>query len=79
MKLQIDTTLKTVTFMEPVDFETMELELPKLLGEDWKKWKIELNYYPTLPFYPVYPTYPTMPEPPYYWNPVTCDTNSSGK
>jgi len=68
MKLQLDTTNKTIVIEEEVNIGEFVNTLKKILPNDlWKEFKLGVNkiYNWTNPIiikeYPAYPTYPTYP------------------
>ena len=75
MKLQIDTTAKTIKLDEAVKLEELISALDKLFPDGlWKEFQLITNVtinWQTNPIiikeYPIWPTYPTYPTQPYPW------------
>lgn len=82
MKIQLDTTAKTIKVEESVNLDELVKTLSKLLpNNEWKKFKLETNtvihnwnspIYTNPRVWPIYPTAPCV----YYGSGVT--TNASG-
>jgi hypothetical protein len=72
MKIQIDTTAKTIKLDEFVIMNDLIIELEKLFpNQEWKEYQL-IHDYTFIPApiiikeYPIYPTYPNLPLQPYY-------------
>lgn len=61
MKLQIDTTEKTIRFEDIIILDDLIKELESLLPNEWRNYKLIPYIYNNSPIYPVYPTYPLQP------------------
>ena len=58
MKLQIDTTEKTIKVLEDIPLGELLSAIKKLLPEDeWEKYKLQTNIYQYQPYYPVLTPY----------------------
>ena len=78
MKIQIDTTLKTISIEEVVNLQEMFDEIKKTLpGDLWKEYtfisKVEIVWVQPTPVIPAFPNYPYPDCPttaPYYYGPT---------
>lgn len=90
MKIQIDTTFRTIKIEEPVNIAEFFTMVKKLFPNDmWKEFKLEtnviqnwnspiiINEYPSIPIIPIpcTPNIPWNPIQPYPW--IICDTNTN--
>src|SRR3990167_9476221 len=83
MKIQLDTTNKTVKIEENIKVSKLIATLKKLLPEDWKDFTLEthttINNWSS-PYiireYPAYPNYPNYPNYPWYYTSIGSSTLS---
>ena len=78
MKIQLDTTNKTVKIEENIKVSKLIATLKKLLPEDWKEFTLEthttINNWNSPYIIREYPVYPTRPVYPWYYS----ATNQAG-